>query len=538
VLPWLAVAASAGLGPAHVLVLYNAASPEAADVAEHYAIMRSLLPEQLCPVDGVDPEARSLSWEDYQATVQPALVACLASQPDPDRIDALVTVRGLPPRVDLPGYPASLQAVLQVEGARYGDAPLVGQPQEGSAWVDNPTFVDGACASDELTLSNPYASWYTTGCALGRLDRWPRGFERAAVDHPWYAGGLYVMGRLDGFDFADARDLVDRGVAADGAMPGAPMVCMAAADAARGARDPECERVVRLLAAKGHAATWLPEHNAALSGLEVSAYVTGASNLIGAIDGLSYAPGAFADNLTSYGAVPENLWCAGADCPGAESQTSIARFIRAGATGAVGTVAEPLNNCFPNAGSLLYYREGYSLGESLLYAQRFLYWQVLLLGDPLATPFAVRPTVGMDPDVPEGTPLTVWAEHPDGVQEVRLYADGVEVARAEGDRLDWVPPGIDGDEVEVLAVAVRRNPMQDVSGWGVEAHRPRPDVQGWQRVVVRVGPAPEPSDTGVVTDTGASKDSEAGCGCSASGPPGGQLLVGLLVLAGCRRRSR
>ena len=88
----------------------------------------------------------------------------------------------------------------------------------------------------------------------------------------------------------------------------------------------------------------------------------------------------------------------GKTCPASEAQTAIARYVRAGATGVHGAVNEPLNNVFPNAGALLLYTFGYSLGESWFYAQRFLYWQNLHLGDPLATPYGTRPST------PPGTP--------------------------------------------------------------------------------------------------------------------------------------
>ena len=75
-----------------------------------------------------------------------------------------------------------------------------------------------------------------------------------------------------------------------------------------------------------------------------------------------------------------------------------------------GTVAEPLNSCFPNAGSLLLYVSEYNLGESFFFNQPFLYWQNLYLGDPLASPYATRPTVTITEQPTEGT-LHIQAEH-------------------------------------------------------------------------------------------------------------------------------
>ena len=99
------------------------------------------------------------------------------------------------------------------------------------------------------------------------------------------------------------------------------------------------------------------------------------------------------------------------------------RFIRAGATGAHGTVNEPLNNVFPNAGVYLHYTFGYSLGESWLYNQRFLYWQNIYLGDPLASPYAERPEVtiaGGAGTLSAGKAIEVKASHAAGVARVDL----------------------------------------------------------------------------------------------------------------------
>ena len=160
---------------------------------------------------------------------------------------------------------------------------------------------------------------------------------------------------------------------------------MEGADSARAARDPECEYATRMLSAAGFNAEYLGPHDSALSGRTVGAYLTGAANLRGAIDGLEYAPGALTDNITSYGALPRNWFCdvTGESCPENEAQTAIARFVRAGATGAQGTVAEPYNFAFPNAGLLLLYTFGYNLGESYLFNQKYLYWMNTVVGDPL-----------------------------------------------------------------------------------------------------------------------------------------------------------
>jgi uncharacterized protein (TIGR03790 family) len=552
--------ALAGGGPANVVVLFNADDPDAEAVALYYADARSLPAGHTCAVDGVATDARTISFADYQATIHAALDGCLAELPQPEEIDYLVLVRGLPYRVDIAdGYSTSLSAMLQVHhAASIADgSELAGQPQAFGefhyASIENPAYIEGHCWAGDLAIENPYAGWYATACSIVRTETQATSFRRADAGEASgydFAGNLFVVTRLDGFDHDDAVDLVDRGAAADGSFPDAEILCMEGADDARGARDPECELASRHLALAGWNATYLTPHDTALASRELAGYFSGAADLTGAIAGNSYVPGAITCNLTSLGAVPDNFFCNedGTVCPASESQTSIARFVRAGATGAHGAVAEPLNNTFPAAGTLIYYAFGYSLGESYLLNQQFLYWQNIVLGDPLTTPYAERPRVELGAaEVPLGDVLEVTASHPDGVAEIRLYVEGVRVATGEGEQLDWPVQGGVGDTLAVLAVAVAENVEVDLIGWEADVQLPRPDVQGWVAGELTVGePAAGDDDDSAegVDDDDDSSPSEGGGGCECSsvaafagaGVGGPSWLW--LVAAGCALRRR
>ena len=560
--------ARAGGGPMNVLVIYNADSTDASMLARYYRSERDIPVGHLCGISGVDPTQRTIDFADYQIDLHDPVAACLQALPHPEEIDYLVIVRGLPYRVNLPdgGFYTSLSAMLQVhEAARVsGASPLAGQPQyhgtNFQASIDNPAYVDGFCSGVDLVISNPYASWYSTACGIVRSADHPPSFRRAdagQADGYDFGGQLFIVTRLDGFDFQDASALVDRAVAADGSYPTAELLCMAGSDEPRAARDPECEFATRHLTLAGFTGTWLTPFDGTLTGHEVAAYFTGTANLRTAIAGQTYVPGAITGNLTSTGAAPANFFCnaAGDVCPQSESQTSIARFVRAGATGAHGTVVEPLNNTFPNAGTLLFYTFGYNLGESYFFNQQFIYWQNIYLGDPLTTPYADRPVVTFVPQdsAAQGSTLQVQATHPDGVAEVRLYLDGTLVADATGGLLDWGVSYSAGSTLDLLAVAVAVNVDASRLGWPVEVHHPQPDVQGWRAMALTVtepvmtGDAGVGADSGMVGDDGgAGSDAGApgddspdgGCNCRSSaggGYPAGGLLM-LLWWVGRRRR--
>jgi hypothetical protein len=532
--------AYAGGGPLNVVVLYNADDADSAETAAYYAEARSILDDHLCGLTGPALGAPTVAFDDFIALVRTPFEACLDTLPEPDLIDYLVLVRGLPYRVDLPddGYHTSLSAMLQIGRTRHesSNAELAGFDAQGRfRTIQNPFFPhESNPGPGDYTLDNPTAAAYTAATWWTRSDELPETFRRgdASTINRWVMDEqLFVVTRLDGFDHVDARALVDRGVTADGTFPDAELLCMAAADGARGARDPECEYTSRMLSGAGLPATWLADHDATLSGREVAAYFTGAAQLQDAIE-QTYVPGAIVDNLTSYGAVPSNWFCTedGLTCPENESQTSIARFVRAGATGVHGTVAEPFNPVFPNAGTLLLYTGGYNLAESFFFNQRWLYWQNLYVGDPLTTPYAERPRIAVAFDTPgdlggvhpAGELLSVTAIHPHGVDSITAWAFGVVLDEADGDLLELDLEGyVVGDVVDILVVAVASDARLDRPGWPEASPLFRPRVQGWTTVALTVGPEIVGSDP-----------EEEGCSCN----DGTSVAFLLLFPLGRRRR--
>ena len=100
-----------------------------------------------------------------------------------------------------------------------------------------------------------------------------------------------------------------------------------------------------------------------------------------------FAPGAFADHLTSF-----------AGHFGTASQTKMSRWIAKGAVGSSGTVEEPCNYTgkFPHARTHYFYDQGATLGEAYLRGIGFVPFQVQFIGDPLARPYTHIPRVTID----------------------------------------------------------------------------------------------------------------------------------------------
>lgn len=176
--------------------------------------------------------------------------------------------------------------------------------------------------------------------------------------------------------FAEAKSLIDRGLAADGsAPPNAAAYLLVTLDKNRSTRAvtfPPSGKIVRPALEIHRTRANLIENKSG-----ILFYLTGLVS-VPKLETLSFLPGALADHLTS----------AGGDLLG-HSQMSSLRWLEAGATASYGAVSEPCNypQKFPNASVLI---KHYLQGETALES----YWksvewpsQGVFIGEPLAAPY-------------------------------------------------------------------------------------------------------------------------------------------------------
>ena len=174
---------------------------------------------------------------------------------------------------------------------------------------------------------------------------------------------------------AEAKQLIDRGVAADGSNPAGTAYLVSTSDRARNVRAAGYHvlrtQMQRILPVE------IVETNALENKSDVMFYFTGLTH-VPALDSNTYLPGAIGDHLTS----------AGGELFGGSQMSSLA-WLQAGATGSYGAVVEPCNfpAKFPVPAIVMAH---YLQGETLIEA----YWksvqmpgQGLFIGEPLARPF-------------------------------------------------------------------------------------------------------------------------------------------------------
>lgn len=210
----------------------------------------------------------------------------------------------------------------------------------------------------------------------------PSRYVASASSNPMRDFGMRLSMLLAAPDVAQAKALIDRGVASDGtlAKPGAApahVYFVSTSDAVRSVRRglfPPAGPVA------DHGIDVHLEQTDALRNVDrVLIYLTGRTH-VDALESVGFLPGALADHLTSFGGV--------IDKP--HGQMNVLSWIQAGATASHGTVSEPCAHLekFPHPQLLvLFYAQGATAVEA--------YWksvawprQSLFVGEPLAAPFA------------------------------------------------------------------------------------------------------------------------------------------------------
>ncbi len=413
--------ALAGGGPSETVVLVNTTSEASRRVAAAYVTARDIPRNQVCEVACSDQLTVPIA--DFVRDVVEPLRRFLRERDLEERCRFLVLTQGMPIRAitqagPTRGWPVSTAAALALL-----DTPRCG--------VLQPRVPNGALHG------NPY----TSGPApTGRIAN---------------GGRFYLVTALIARTEEDALALIERSRASEDTVTTDAHFVYQDANGNAGVRNAHYDTARAQIERLG----FTTEHAAAGADVvkarkRLMGYMGGGSYSklsVAGIETNEYPPGAIADMLQSFGAVPENF------APnGRGKQFPITHFVKAGITGAHGAVAEPYSLAFPPADLFLPYVKGFTLAETFHQKMPVVYWMNLVLGDPLCAPFARRPIVeftatpdtdplhhGPDGDEQGGVPsirIAVRTRVPDGVSAkvagVRCFADGALIAWTNGDVLD------------------------------------------------------------------------------------------------------
>ena len=280
----------------------------------------------------------------------------------------------------------------------------------------------------------------------------------------YYLSTLLAYTGVRGNSLPEIRRYLRRAVASDGTAPDGTVYLLENRDVRSDTRQPLFPTTVAELARRGRRAEILARRDKGQNGIlpvrrdDVIGAVVGTRRFNWKKSKSRLLPGAIAESLTSFGGYFDK-----------GSQTKLTAFLRHGAAGSSGAVAEPFafQEKFPVPMLHAYYADGGSLAEAFYQSIQIPY-QLIIVGDPLARPFARFARVGLrSPD-----PSSAWSgivsvipdlEPAEGttLETVELWVDGrlLKSARA-GEPLVWDTRTIEDGAHELRLVAVEDGPIE------------------------------------------------------------------------------
>lgn len=337
----------------NVLLVVNGNSPVSRQIADYYRARRSIPVRNVCYLATVADE--EITWDTYVRQIETPIGECLKKNRLQDQVLYIVTTLGLPLKVD------GLGAKLRTERASV-DSEL--------------TLLYSKLKGQEFPRDGPIRNLF-----YEKRDSYFR--------HPQFP--MYLVVRLAGYDFADVKGMIDRGLAARNR--GKVVIDV---QPGNGEGDNWLRNTATLLPADRLILHQTPP--ALYDVKDVIGYASWGANDNAhrrRFPGFQWLPGAVASEFVSTNArtfrrPPDNwnitTWSDPSHFYAGSPQDLSADLIHEGATGVSGNVYEPfLAGCVRPDYLLPAWLDGRNLAESFYLGMPFLSWQGVVLGDPLAS---------------------------------------------------------------------------------------------------------------------------------------------------------
>lgn len=360
-----------------VVVVYNSDLPASQTLANYYALRREVPTNQIIGLSL--PTAESIEREAFNTRLRAPLLAAL-------RTNNLITFPATPEGTPLPrATQASIRYLVLCYGVPTRILKDPALKEEGAAQMREQLQRNEASVDSELACL-PLGSHPLTGPLANPVYATTNNVQM----HP--TNGILMVARLDGPSEQIAGSLIDKAMYAE-----TNGLWGRAYFDARGLTDANYkvgDDWIKSAAATARATGWetvldeAPEtFPAALPMPQIGLY---AGWYDGAVSGpftrppVEFLPGAIAYHLHSFSA--QTLRSTNANWVGP--------LLAAGATATMGCVDEPYLTGTPDLGVFMSrLTRGFSFGEAAYAAQGSLSWQIIVVGDPLYTPYSRRPDV-------------------------------------------------------------------------------------------------------------------------------------------------
>ncbi len=480
----LLAVARAGGGPETTLLVVNADSPLSLAVANEYIRLRELPERQVLWLSGV-PVSETINVEDFRTRILAPIRSHLEAQGLEQEVDLIAYSAGFPYAVNFVSderahglerdrhraEAGSLTGMTffmrDIEARRVGYLGL-----RANLYFRYPLRRTGAPSpvadAGSTTQTQGGQQDVTFEATRGFRSRYEWAWERSPGRVSTASSGRYVLSVMLGYAGVRGNSLpeiaayLERAAGSDGTHPKGTVYLMENRDVRSRTRQPLFAPTGAALAARGRGVEVLAAGRDGQNGREpkgrddVIGLVAGTRSFDWPGSGSTMLPGAIAESLTSYAGHFTN-----------GSQTKLTEFLRHGAAGSSGAVREPYSfvEKFPVPYLHVHYADGASLAEAYYQSVAGPY-QLLIVGDPLARPFAhfAQVAVGF-PSVDQPwrgvVEVVPQVESPAGrlVERVELWVNGELIGSApsrQSIRLDTtaLPDGM--NELRLVAVEASR----------------------------------------------------------------------------------
>lgn len=382
-------AAVAGGGPENVLLVVNATSAASKEIANHYVRFRDLPATNVVYLN-YDGDRESIDGQGFRDQILGPVLAAIA-------------VRGLGVQIDTIAYSCDFPWKVRLRGD-FPKEMKFHPAQNPVASLTGATFLWQFVLLKSPGVVGLDANWYAG--AEGAANRNRCTALRAASTrafrgrYGWRAGGVrtekpregrrYFLSTMLGVTSGRGNSVSEvvaslrRALVAEATPPTGAFYFLQNRDVRSKTREQCFEAAAEALRGLGAEAVVargvLPPRGTD----DIAGMMLGAANLGLSGSALTIQPGAICEHLTSNGG----------DLRADAAQTPLSELIRAGASGASGSVDEPLalQAKFPTPAMHVHYRRGASLAEAFFQSVAAPY-QLLVVGDPLLQPWARRPAM-------------------------------------------------------------------------------------------------------------------------------------------------
>jgi len=364
-----------------VLVIENLDSPTSTQIAKHYMSKRGVkkVLQIHCPDSAVSSANETLPFAAFQAAIEKPLKEFLAKD---SQIDFIVLTKGIPIR--LTGAPVGLSNTQPSLDSYVAALDYFNRPAALKVVIDEGGWKGNCFVNNYFNSTERFS-------------------------HAKHGG--YLVTRLDGYTLEAAMALVDSSIASDSSKPTGAIFL----DASVGAEPSDVAKVPQLPTKDGQtnmemiSGLGVKDWNADLLSSAVNLQKTGQPHELeqteafvgnkqglmgyaswGSNDGkfsvenyksVKFAPGAIAETAVSTSGRTF--------LPTSGGQSLVADLIDSRVTGVKGYCDEPFLPAIASP-TILFdrYTQGWTLAESFYAASRFVGWEDIVIGDPLAMPYA------------------------------------------------------------------------------------------------------------------------------------------------------